>query len=235
MDTNSSESTGLTYRIQVDERNSFHYEFGQEAEHLSYKLPQLTDTPEWTKLENEQCSKCTLNKTEFPACPIARSLSSLLKDWNEMVSFTPVKLVVTTPQRTIHADTTAQKALSSLIGLIMATSDCPYTQFFRPMAQFHLPLASSEETSFRAISTYLLMQYFRHQAGEKVDFDLTGLAKIYENMHELNVQIKKRLDDAVEQDAALNAVTILDIFTITTTNFLEDELQNLKSLFSILE
>lgn len=224
----------LVYVISIDEQHSFRYEFADKCNRLQLEIKDRDCGEPWAELDYRQCPGCTLKRTEHLYCPIAFNLGDLLKDWKDVVSFTQVELSVDTPNRSIRAKTTAQKALSSLFGLIMATSDCPHTQFFRPMAQFHLPLATSKETSFRAISTYLLTQFFRKQAGENVDFNLSGLSKIYENIHELNISVKKRLEDAVEFDAALNAVTVLDIFTITSTNFLDDEIENLKPLFSVL-
>ena len=56
----------------------------------------------------------------------------------------------------------------SLIGIYMVTSGCPIMDKLRPMARFHLPFASTEETIYRAISTYLLGQYFLEQKGKKL-------------------------------------------------------------------
>lgn len=233
MPENHDKNQGLTYKIQIENHENYTYQFREVDNRMEFVSNGL-ENGKWAELEYHQCPNCTLDKKEYKNCPIASNLGSILKDWNEAISFSNVELTVINNQRTIVAKTTAQKALSSLIGLIMATSDCPHTQFFRPMAQFHLPLASNEETSYRAISTYLLTLYYRKLAGENVEFDLSGLQEIYENMHELNVHVKKRLEDAVKHDAALNAVTVLDIFTLTTTNFLDDELENLKTFFSIL-
>lgn len=72
-----------------------------------------------------------------------------------------------------------QRGLSSLLGLILATRDCTYTRYFRPMARFHLPLASEEETIYRAASMYLLAQYLRANDGKQVDINLTRSAEIY--------------------------------------------------------
>lgn len=226
--------SALVYSITTDKNDHHIYKFDCQQGRLHFLNDKKNKDIPWAKLEHHQCPNCTLNLDNNNYCPIALNLEGLLNDWNEVVSYTPVQLSVLSNNRTIMADTTAQKALGSLLGLIMATSDCPHTQFFRPMAQYHLPLATSEETSFRAISTYLLTQYFRKQNGEDINFDLDGLSKIYESIHELNVYIKKRLMDAVRQDAALNAVMVLDVFTITSTNFLDDELERLRQLFSIL-
>lgn len=223
----------IIYTLEINHNEKHQYEFQEIENRLHFVNKEDFRDSEWTNLTYNQCPNCTLSSDTTGHCPIALNLGGLLKDWNNTLSYTPVKLTVVTAHRTVFAETTAQKALSSLIGLVMATSDCPHTQFFRAMAQFHLPLASSEETSFRAISTYLLLEYFKKQEGKSATFDLDGLAKIYEDMHELNIHVKKRFMAAVENDAALNAVTVLDIFTITTTNFLDEELEKLRGLFSL--
>ncbi len=56
----------------------------------------------------------------------------------------------------MYAETTAQQAMSSVLGLIMATAGCPWTDRLRPMARFHLPFASDAETLYRSISMFLL-------------------------------------------------------------------------------
>ncbi len=56
----------------------------------------------------------------------------------------------------MHAETTAQQAMSSVLGLIMATAGCPWTDRLRPMARFHLPFASEAETVYRSVCMFLL-------------------------------------------------------------------------------
>jgi len=229
-----NQNSALTYRVKINQGQYLEYVFTENEDGIKLVKPENQVTQKWMALEHNQCENCPLNSKSHPLCPIAENLSVLLSDWQNIISFDETTLEVNTKQRTIIATTTAQKVLSSLLGLIIATSDCPHTQFFRPMAQFHLPLASPEETSFRAISTHLITQFFRQQNGQKVNFDLQGLTDVYNNMHTVNICLKKRIESAVENDAALNAVVLLDIFAITLPNYLDDELEKLKPLFSIL-
>ena len=232
--TDNTSKPALVYRITINQNKLLKYVFNSHESGIKLKKPEDQVTEEWMALEHNQCSNCPLDPKIHKLCPVAENLSILMHDWQDIVSFDEVLLEVDSKQRKISATTTAQKTLSSLLGLIIATSDCPRTQFFRPMAQFHLPLASSEETTFRAISTHLLTQFFRQQDGQKVDFDLQGLTNIYNEMHTVNIHLKNRLESAVENDAALNAVVLLDIIAITLPNYLEMELEKLKPLFSIL-
>lgn len=232
--TQNTQKVALTYRVKMNQKQNLVYEFEEKEEGIKLVKPDGLATEKWMALEHNQCSNCPLDPQTQPLCPVAENLAVLLRDWQNIISFDEAILEVNSKQRTISATTTAQKVLSSLLGLVMATSDCPHTQFFRPMAQFHLPLASAEETSFRAISTHFITQFFRHQNGQKVKFDLEELTDVYNNMHTVNVCLKKRIESAVENDAALNAVVLLDIFAITLPSYLDDELEKLKPLFSIL-
>jgi len=145
-------------------------------------------TPQWAKLEHHQCPNCPLESASCGYCLVASNMASVVKNCNEIISHKSLELEVVTPERTISTKTTAQRALSSLLGLVIATSDCPHTRFFRPMARFHLPMASQEETVFRVVSTYCLASYYRMQS-EPV-LGLGTLHDIYTNMQKF---LKKKL------------------------------------------
>ena len=228
----AKEGTVLEYHLKFTDGKSIQYDFiGEEL--LKLKLPENPNNEEWMKLGFHQCENCPLNTNTHFNCPVAQNLSVMLNDWSQVVSYDEVELLVISKQRSTSAKTTAQKALSSILGLIMATSDCPHTRFFRAMAKFHLPLSSNEETSFRALSTYFMMQFFESEQTENMDFSLDGLKSIYENMHTVNIHMKQRLENAVIEDAALNAVVILDLFAISLPYYLDDELEKLRPLFFI--
>jgi hypothetical protein len=113
----------------------------------------------------------------------------------------------------------------------MATSGCPITTFFRPMARFHLPFANAEETTYRAVSTYLLAQYFRKRRGEPADLELEGLTTLYEDLHRLNRAFAKRLRGARGTDSSVNAVILLDVLAGALTSESEDRLPALEASF----
>lgn len=114
----------------------------------------------------------------------------------------------------------------------MATSACPHMAHFRPMARFHLPLASKDETVYRATSMYLLAQYFAYRDGKQPDLDLSGLAEIYANLEVVNRAMAERLRGASEEDAAVNAVVILDVLAKTLPFAILDKLAGMRQLFS---
>jgi hypothetical protein len=99
------------------------------------------------------------------------------------------------------------------------------------MARFHLPLATEEETIYRATSMYLLAQYFRAQEGGTPDLALDGLLEIYERMHTVNMNIASRLRKAVEKDSSLNALVLLDLFSKALPDTIEYSLDEIRYLF----
>lgn len=222
----------ILYRI--DTASGRHAEFPVRLDTGTLLLadPAAAEPPAWTRLECEQCSHCPLNPADKPHCPAAIALVALLAFCRDLSSFEEVALEVTTPERTVHKDTTAQRAVSSLMGLLLAASGCPRLAFLRPMARFHLPLASSEETVYRAASMYLLAQYFRQRRGLPMDLSLAALSELYDDAHRVNMAFAKRLRFAIERDSSLNAVVILDLFARTLPISIDEQLAEVECLFT---
>ena len=113
----------------------------------------------------------------------------------------------------------------------MVTSDCPNMISLRPMVRFHLPFATIEETVFRSVSTYLLGQYFKHKNGEEADWDLDGLLENYETIQKVNYGMASRMRSAVDKDANLNALVVLDVFAKELPFSIQKSLEMLEYLF----
>jgi hypothetical protein len=128
----------------------------------------------------------------------------------------------------VHAETTAQQAMSSVLGLIMATSGCPWTDRLRPMARFHLPFASEAETVYRSVCMFLLA---RELVGGGETQGFAGLKDLYENLHVVNRDMSRRLGAATRTDPARNAMALLDSYTTLLPAALESSLEELKPLF----
>ncbi|HAA77003.1 TPA: hypothetical protein DCE37_17980 [Candidatus Latescibacteria bacterium] len=118
--------------------------------------------PEWPRLEFNKCGHCSLSEETTPHCPLSTSISSAVRRFEDILSYEEIEVEVVTERRAIRKSLTAQQGLSALLGLIMATSGFPHTAYFKPMARFHLPFATEDETVDRAASLYLLSQYFRN-------------------------------------------------------------------------
>lgn len=223
------ETVDILYRIETAAGRLAEFSVCLDAQTLLLAGEAVAEPPAWTRLDCERCPHCTL--ADQAHCPAALALVPLLAFCHDLSSFEGVALQVVTSERTVSKDTTAQRAVSALMGLLLAASGCPHLAFLRPMARFHLPLASAEETVYRAASMYLLAQYFKYQHGEPVDLSLTGLSERYEEAHRVNVAFAKRLRYAIEQDASLNAVVMLDLFARTLPISIDEQLAEIEYLF----
>ena len=195
---------------------------------LNYSHGEL---PEWTLLDYQKCSHCPLNGPKETHCPAAVSIIDLVRRFDNVVSHEEIDLEVITADRKVYERTTAQRGISSLLGLLLSTSGCPHTAYFKPMARFHLPLASTEDTLFRATGMYLLAQFFLMTAGKDVDVELDGLCRLYENIHQLNIALARRLKNATSADSSINAVIVLDVFTHTLPIGIKEQLESIRPLF----
>jgi len=203
-------SIRIDYRMTLPSGRRLAYELRLNPASLALEDWSRKQPPAWAALDFLQCPGCPLELSEHPFCPVAANIADVIGDWTDVVSHEQVQVEVVTAQRTVADRRPAQKALSSLLGLVIATSSCPNTLFFRAMARFHLPFASPEETVFRAVSAYLVMQYLRHEEGRTADFGLAGLIGIYERMQVLNQRMAERIAAVAPKDAPINAVVSLD-------------------------
>ncbi len=114
----------------------------------------------------------------------------------------------------------------------MVTSGCPIMEKLKPMVRHHLPFATTEETTYRVLSMYLLAQYFLYKRGKKPDWDLKGLVDIYDNIRTLNKAFCGRISHVEFKDAGINAVVILDNFAdMVRYSIDKDNLDKIEVLF----
>ena len=186
----------------------------------------------WTRLAHHQCSHCPLDQEKSPSCPLASALDNVISILQNFPSYDRIQAQVEHKGRTTITETTVQAALSSLLGLIIPASGCPYTAYFRPMSRFHLPFADTEETLYRATSMFLLSQYFTKRQDHCIPPDFSRLQTIYDNVHLVNKFICQRLREVSEDDCYLNAIVILDMFTMSINSALKHDLETLESYFS---
>lgn len=201
----------------------------QTLETLPEPVPE--PLPAWTALSFAQCASCPLTASSSPHCPAAANLAPIVQRGEKLLSFDLVDLQVTTAERISLQKTTAQRALCSLMGLVIATSGCPHTAFFKPMARFHLPLANEEETIFRATATYMLSQYFVKNRGGEADFNLEELTNLYHTMQEVNLAMAKRVRSASKTDSSVNAIVLLDMYARALPYVIKQSLEELRYLF----
>lgn len=189
-------------------------EFKIELDKFSLNLIPTGDKfrPKWTKLNCCQCPNCTLDERQHEFCPIAVNLVDIIDYFSIFVSNEPVKVIVTANDRNYSKEVPLQNGVSSMLGIYMVTSGCPVMEKLKPMVRFHLPFASMEETIYRAISMFLVSQYFSYRHGGYPELNLEKLHQAYENVKIVNQSFLKRLQTIDTKDSNLKAVVVLDHF-----------------------
>ncbi len=221
----------ITYCFHLEDKKRETFKLRLDAGSLELISDNGAPVPEWAALEYHQCSNCTHNREETPYCLVAKNLASVISRFDAICSHEKIDLEVITDERRIIQNTTAQRAISSLLGLIFATSGCSHTAYMKPMARFHLPLASHEETTFRAAGMFLLAQYFQEKAGQGGKFDMAGLKDIYQALHVINIAISDRIRSALSAEASINAVVILDTRANLIPFSIEEQFDEIRHLF----
>jgi hypothetical protein len=204
-----------------------------ERKSLSLVQPVREDQPipAWAKLSFSKCRSCPLSENEYQYCPTARSMVDLVEFFSDLPSFQEVKVIVETEKRSISADISVQEGLRGLMGLMMPTSGCPILSNLKAVTYMHLPFSDVDETTFRVVSSYLLGQYFKYRYGGKASFDLDELSKMFEQIHEVNVDFLGRLRAASTNDANLNGLISLDVFTMAVPRAIDTQLQKFLSFY----
>ncbi len=194
--------------------------------------PEVPSRPLWTDLDHKKCTHCPLRSDTHPTCPVACNLANAADDFKGERSCDKVTCEVVTAERTYRKELRMQEGLFGLFGLIMATRECPYFEFLRPMARFHLPFSTIKETSVRSVSFYLLKQFFVAKHGGTPDFQLTQLPKLYKDLETVNLSMAARIRSITTADADANSIVILDGFAKILSVSLSNGLKDLESMFS---
>ena len=191
------------------------------------------EAPDWTRLDYRQCPNCPLSVADTPRCPLALRLVPLITAVATFQSFDTVEVRVETAERSVHKTTTVQRAVGAVMGLLAGGSACPHMGFLKPLAHFHLPFATEEETIYRVASTYLLGQYFRLQQGDQPDWALAGLKASYQELQRVNTALAARLRGAVQQDGAVNGLILLDLLAKALPYSIDEQLEEIQTLFGV--
>lgn len=220
----------ILYRFRMEGGATRDFEILLDDETLELVLPVEPSRPEWTRLHYQQCENCPLgNSTEY--CPVAVNLENLVSQFANEVSYDRATVTVITKERVFEKETTVQKGLSALIGVYMVTSNCPIMDRLRPMVRFHLPFATLTETAYRAITMYLMAQFFRKRKGLEPDWDLRHLSETYRGISLVNKGMTQRVSVASSKDASVNAVVILNSLGDSVPYAVENGLSELEVLF----
>lgn len=222
----ASETVVIEYKFNLSSgvQKSFPIRLKTPTLELESRFEPLDSPPDWVLLEFNQCPHCPLDPGQNKYCPIAVNLVNVIDFFKDIISCDKAEIAICTESREFRKHASIQDGLSSMIGLHMVTSGCPIMDKLRPMVYTHLPFASVEETMYRAMSMYLLAQYFLQKQGGTPDWELKGLLQIYGNVNKVNQNFRKRLLSINPKDASLNALYHLDCFTLITTMSIEEDL-----------
>lgn len=224
----------IKYEVLFEGGRKLTYDMTFDPKSLRLNTQQKSEDkkPDWAKLEVEQCSNCPLSIEENEYCPVALNLADLIETFKNEISHTQVGVRVTTEERIYVKKVSVQQALFSIFGLIMATSGCPVMAYLKPMARFHLPFASVEESIIRSVSMHLLRQYFEHQRGEEFDLNLKKLDEIYSEIQKVNIGLNNRISKVIKSgDANQNTVTTFHSISKMLSMSINKNLKNYEYLF----
>ena len=223
----------------------FHYQFQfEDGQVKDYQISLNPDTlslinqrggldlPDWTRLSFQQCKCCPLEETDQPRCPIAVNIMELVENFKNIFSYNDCNVVCTTADRTFMKKTTVMEGLSAIFGVIMATSDCPVMEFLKPMARFHLPFATIEETTVRTTSMYLLAQYFKYKDKPGIKFDFKSLENHYAKVKLVNEGLLQRITSVQSEDADKNAIVTLHSISQFLSMEIDYSLSGLEYIFA---
>src|SRR5690606_28055675 len=227
-------SVAIKYRIILPDSRERVFTLQLDKDSALLVSPGPYESPAWTRLAFHQCEGCPLQAADAVPCPAALHLSGVIDGFADLVSYDTVRVTVESEERSVTATLSAQQALSSLMGLIMASSGCPRTAVFRPMARFHLPFSSGAETAYRVASMYLLAQHFVARDGGSPDVTLERLERVYSGMHAVNRGMAQRLRAASRQDAVVNAIVLLDVYSSLVPAAIHDILEEMRPAFAAL-
>lgn len=214
------------YSLYLNDGSSHTIDIVLDPATQNCQQPPLVDQP-WTRLDCHRCPHCPLTPENTPLCPLAARLAPLVERVGSLLSYDNVAVEVHDGMRTIRANVPASTAASSVMGLISASSGCPHTAFLKPLAWFHQPFASEEETVFRVLSSHLV----EHQLNGDGPPDLQQLKDRYRAIEQVNMHIAKRLLESCDNDAAINAIVHLDIFAKAIPFAVDQMLEELRPLY----
>lgn len=224
----------ILYSMTFEDGRHEEFAVTLDVEHGEIVIDDDFIPPAWALLSHNQCSHCPLQPDDVTYCPIARNLAYLFSGHNTGTSYDKVFLRVQVGQRGyVFDETTAQRALSSLFGLICSLSPCPHTLPLRPMGVFHLPLATDVETLVRVSSLFLLRSFLSHQDKPADPVDLSDMEATYRNLGKLNQGMAARLRSASSSDAPVNAIALLDVLVKDVRFELDSQLTLLKQLMQV--
>lgn len=217
----------ITYRFTFGDGSSLEHRIEMDPATLSMLPGGDSAIPAWA--ERFRCSR---PRCDSGRCLLCAGIACLVERFRDKVSYETCSITVFTRERRYAKETDMQSGLFSILGLCMATSDCPYLAFLKPMARFHMPFSTMEETAFRAAGSFLLRLHFEGR-GIAPGEDFHELVEAYKEVSRVNREVVGHIRQQFERDseANANAIIMLDVLAQNFSLFLEENLAALRPLF----
>ena len=200
------------------------YKFNVSLDTTTMRVtPSLKGTPpEWTNLEFHKCDNCPLPCHKKSWCPIAVNVAGMVAGFDGAVTSSSAHVVVVSKERTISRHVPLASGLYPLLGIYMAASGCPVMDRLLPMAYYHLPFSTIDETIYRVMTMYATAQYFRAKKGLTPDWTMEGLRRMYAEIRTVNQCFAGRIRAAAEKDVVINSLVNLDVFAMALSDITEN-------------
>ncbi|MEL7085527.1 MAG: hypothetical protein AAGM36_13625 [Cyanobacteria bacterium J06597_1] len=228
----------ITFRYVFSIPDRPQYEIPIEIDSQTLNLVDRSDRQldPWTELSHHQCPNCPLDPAEVKYCPIAANISSVIVQFQDGLSCEATHVTAIAPERTYSKETDLQQGLNSIFGLIMASSGCPHFQWLKPLARFHLPFASFDETLFRAMSSCALSELIKHKTVRDIDEIYQLVRHRYEQLAIVNAALVKRIGHIGKGEADRNALVTFHSYCQMFNLSLSGELftETITEVFSFL-
>lgn len=222
----------IVYKFSLNNGQEKFFNILLNPETISIIQHQPEPLPDWAKLKYHQCKCCPLETLGNPYCPVAVNISHIVEEFKDSVSYDDCLVSCSTPERTYLKKTSIMEGISSILGIIMATSNCPIMDFFKPMARFHLPFSTSDETAVRVTSMFLLQQYLEYGNDGADNINLNKLEQHYNKVNKVNEGILKRISSLGSKDADKNAIIMLHSLSQIFSLEINYSLESIAHLFT---
>ena len=221
------------YQFQFEDGRVTEYPIALDPETLSLIPNENRKQPtEWTHLGFKQCRCCPLEADRYPHCLIAVNIMELVETFKSVFSYHDCTVICKAAERHYVKKTSVMEGLSAIFGVIMATSDCPIMEFLKPMARFHLPFATIEETTVRTASMFLLAQYFKQKDEPGITCDFKPLEEHYTKVQQVNEGLLERINSVSSEDADKNAIITLHSLSQFLSMEIDYSLSSLEYIFA---
>jgi hypothetical protein len=111
-----SERHRIRYRFELPDGSKKTLEFHFDSVDFTLCNPHPPEPRFWTALGFNQCANCPLDSARTAHCPAALQMGAAIEPLQALVSFDTVAVTVVQSGRSVHVDTTAQQAMSSVLG-----------------------------------------------------------------------------------------------------------------------